>query len=115
MTLLIEDFHLNAIIGVQESEQEHPQPLIVNLEVDYYYSDLNPYLDYMDIMEVVQQQLSTMRYTLLEEALKGVSVQLKQRFPSIAKLTMSIKKPQACQSALVGARMCKNFERSEHD
>ncbi|WP_104689447.1 dihydroneopterin aldolase [Helicobacter felis] len=115
MVLVIQDYKLDAIIGTQQSEQTNTQPLIINLEISYSYKNVNQYLDYMDILEVVQNKFSTTSYTLLEEALEEISMWLKQCFPSITKINMEIKKPQACQRALVGVRMCKNFERSEHD
>ncbi|WP_235853000.1 MULTISPECIES: dihydroneopterin aldolase [Helicobacter] len=114
MTLLIENYRLDAFIGTQQSEQKHPQPLIIHLEVGYRYDNAQTYLDYMDILEVVQNKFATTPYTLLEEALEEISAWLKQCFPSITQITMEIQKPQACQRALVGARVCKIFERSSH-
>ncbi|WP_121021663.1 dihydroneopterin aldolase [Helicobacter vulpis] len=112
MTLLIENYRLDARIGTQQSEQEHPQPLIIDLEVSYHYSGAQAYLDYMDILEVVCDKFATTPYTLLEEALEEIGAHLKQAFPSITQIAMEIKKPQACQRALVGAKMRKIFENS---
>ncbi|MFC3848311.1 dihydroneopterin aldolase [Helicobacter baculiformis] len=110
MTLLVENYRLDAVIGIRQDEQSRPQPLIIDLEIDYHYSHASQYLDYMEILKVVHDKFSAKSYTLLEEALEEISLWLKQCFPSITSMTMGIKKPQACQYALVGARLYKTFE-----
>ncbi|WP_104695690.1 dihydroneopterin aldolase [Helicobacter salomonis] len=110
VTLLIENFCLDAIIGIQESERKQAQPLIIDLEVNYVYGGAGQYLDYMAILEAVQDKLSSTPYALLEEALEGISAWLKRCFPSITEILMSIKKPQVCQRALVGVRIHRTFD-----
>ncbi|BDQ28439.1 dihydroneopterin aldolase [Helicobacter ailurogastricus] len=108
MTLSIQDYQIDAVIGLLEGEQKAPQPLIVDLRVEYTYNPPN-YLDYIDILEVVQNKLATTHYTLLEEALSEITKWLKTCFPAITQIDMSIKKPQACQRALVGASLQVSF------
>ncbi|CRF47576.1 Dihydroneopterin aldolase [Helicobacter heilmannii] len=108
MTLSVQDYQIDAIIGVLESEKKAPQPLIVDLSIEYNYTPQNC-LDYMDILEVVQNKLSTTKYGLLEEALSEITAWLKTCFPIITQITMAIKKPQACQKALVGVSLCVAF------
>lgn len=114
MTLLIENYHLNALIGTMASEQSQAQPILIDLEVDYNYPQAKEegksHLDYMDILEVVQNKFATTQYLLLEDALQEITGWLKQCFPSINQITMCIKKPQACQKALVGARLEVTFK-----
>ncbi|BDQ26442.1 dihydroneopterin aldolase [Helicobacter heilmannii] len=112
MTLSVQDYQIDAIIGVLESEQKTPQPLIVDLSIEYNYTPQNC-LDYMDILEVVQNKLSTTKYGLLEEALSEISTWLKTCFPIITQVYMSIKKPQACQRALVGASLRVCFDENK--
>ncbi|WP_163533047.1 dihydroneopterin aldolase [Helicobacter suis] len=115
MTLHIEDYQLEVIIGTLESEQKNPQPIVVDLCIDYHYTPAKEqkapeYLDYMDVLEVVQNKFSTAHYGLLEEALLEITSWLKQCFPVIYKIDMGIKKPQACQKALVGVSLSVVFE-----
>ncbi|TSA86581.1 dihydroneopterin aldolase [Helicobacter mehlei] len=113
MTLLIENYQLDVLIGTMVSEQTTPQPILINLQVEYNYPHDHKgkdYLDYMDLLEVVQNKFATTQYQLLEQALEEITAWLKICFPAITHIDMEIRKPQACQKALVGARLAKTFE-----
>jgi len=92
MTIHIEDLTFDVIIGLLDFERDKPQRVIVNLQALYDYSD-DAYIDYADIVFLVQETLKEKRYELLENALLGLKNIIHATYPRINTLSIKISKP----------------------
>lgn len=92
MTIHIEDLTFDAIIGLLDFERDRPQRVIINLQASYDYSD-DRFIDYADIVLLIQNELKEKRYTLLENALLGIKEILTATYPDLQSLSLKISKP----------------------
>lgn len=92
MTIHVEDLTFDVIIGLLDYERDKPQRVIINLETSYDYSD-EKFIDYADIVLLIQTELKEKRYMLLEDALLGLKSLLIQTYPQLNNLTLKIAKP----------------------
>ena len=92
MTIHIEDLTFNVIIGLLDFERDKPQRVIINLETNYNYSD-DKFIDYADMVLLIQNKLKEERYKLLENALLGLKEVLYTTYPQLSSLSIKITKP----------------------
>ncbi len=92
MNIHIEDLEFDVIIGLLDFERDRPQRVIIDLEASYAYADKN-FIDYADMVFLIQQELKAKRYKLLEEALLGVKILLYTTYPQLQTLRLKISKP----------------------
>lgn len=100
MTIHIEALTFDVIIGLLDFERERPQQIIVDLETTYDYSDEN-FIDYGDMVFLIQNELKEKRYRLLEDALLGVKAILYSTYPQLKTLSLKIAKPHILASCIV--------------
>ena len=91
MTIHIEALTFETIIGLLDFERERPQKVIVDMKATYHYKET--FLDYANIVDMIQINLKNNRYELLEEALLGIKKELFDTYPHIEKLYLKISKP----------------------
>ncbi|RUM72464.1 MAG: dihydroneopterin aldolase [Sulfurovum sp.] len=101
MTIHIEDLTFDVIIGLLDFERENPQQIIVDLKASYAYSDKN-FIDYADMMLLIQNELKLKRYRLLEDALLGLKSILVTTYPQLETLFLKIMKPNILAPCQVG-------------
>ncbi len=92
MTIHIEALTFDVIIGLLDFERDKPQKVIIDLEASYNYTDAN-FIDYADMVFLIQKELKEKRYKLLEDALLGVKSVLSTTYPQLESLTLKISKP----------------------
>jgi len=92
MQIHIEALTFDVIIGLLDFERERPQSVIVDLELRYTYSAEN-FIDYADMVSLIQSELKEKKYALLEEALLGVKERLYTAYPQMEELKLKISKP----------------------
>jgi len=92
MTIHIEDLTFDVIIGLLDFERDKPQRVIINLEAIYNYSD-DKFIDYADMVLLIQNKLKEERYKLLENALLGLKEVLYTTYPQLNSLSIKIAKP----------------------
>lgn len=92
MTIHIEALTFDVIIGLLDSERDKPQPVIVDLEANYDYSN-DAFIDYANIVILIQNELKQKRYLLLENALIGLKDILFTAYPQLKTLSLKISKP----------------------
>ena len=92
MTIHIEALTFDAIIGLLDFERDRPQTVIVDLTATYDYSD-NAFINYADLVILIQNELKAKRYTLLENALIGLKDVLYTSYPQLQTLSLKISKP----------------------
>jgi dihydroneopterin aldolase len=91
MTIHIEALTFEAIIGLLDFEREKPQRVIIDLKATYHYTD--NFLDYAKMVDIIQQNVKSSRYELLEDALLGIKKELYETYPHIEKLYLKVSKP----------------------
>ncbi len=92
MTIHIEALEFDVIIGLLDFERDRPQRVIIDLEASYDYRD-EYFINYADMVFLIQKELKEKRYKLLEEALLGIKALLCEIYPHIQTLRLKISKP----------------------
>ena len=92
MTIHIEALMLDVIIGLLDFERDRPQRIRIDLEASYLYEN-ESFIDYADMVFLIEKELKEKRYTLLEEALFGIKSILSSSYPHIQTLSLKISKP----------------------
>ncbi|KYJ86353.1 dihydroneopterin aldolase [Sulfurovum riftiae] len=92
MRIHIDALTLEVIIGLLDFEREHTQRVIIDMEADYDYGQ-ESFIDYADIVLLIEKELKEKRYALLEEALLGLQSVIVTAYPQIKMLDLKIAKP----------------------
>jgi len=92
MTIHIDALQFDVIIGLLDFERDRPQRVIIDMEASYDYSNEN-FVNYADMVILIQQNLKEKRYELLEEALLGLKNILFTNYPQLKTLKLKIAKP----------------------
>lgn len=108
MTIHIEDLTFDVIIGLLDFERDKPQRVIINLEASYDYSD-DKFIDYSDMVLLMQNELKEKRYKLLENALIGLKELLYTSYPDLQTLSLKISKPDILADCTVSLSKTWNF------
>ncbi|TNF44701.1 MAG: dihydroneopterin aldolase [Epsilonproteobacteria bacterium] len=108
MTIHIEDLTFDVIIGLLDFERDRPQRVIIDLEASYDYSN-NQFVDYADMVLLIQNELKEKRYELLENALIGLKEILYTTYPQLQTLSLKISKPDILPECTVSLSKTWNF------
>ena len=108
MTIHIENLTFDVIIGLLDFERDRPQCVIINLEATYNYND-NQFINYADIVLLIQNKMKKERYKLLENALLGLKESLHITYPQIDSLFIKISKPDILSGCTVSLSKTWNF------
>jgi dihydroneopterin aldolase len=92
MKILVEALECEVIIGLLDFERERTQRVLVDLELNYNYSS-ETFIDYADLVLLIEKELKEKRYELLEEALFGIKAVICRAYPHILSLTLKVAKP----------------------
>ena len=108
MTIHIDNLSFDTIIGLLDFERDKVQTVIVTLETSYDYND-NQFVNYADIVEMIQQKLQSERYELLENALLGLKEMLVKTYPQLTSLKIKIAKPDIMPNCSVALSKSWDF------
>jgi dihydroneopterin aldolase len=108
MTIHIEDLTFDVIIGLLDFERDRPQRIIINLEASYEYVE-GQFIDYADMVLLIQNKLKEKRYELLEDALIGLKELLSTTYPQLQTLFLKISKPDILPQCTVSLSKTWNF------
>lgn len=108
MTIHIEALTCDVIIGLLDFEREKPQRVIIHLEADYPY-DNEAFIDYADIVLLIEEKLKNERYKLLENALLGLKEVIYTTYPQLRSLHIKIAKPDILHNCSVALSKHWNF------
>jgi len=108
MTIHIEDLTFDVIIGLLDFERDRPQRIIINLEASYEYKE-GQFIDYADMVLLLENELKEKRYELLEEALLGLKELLSTTYPQLQTLFLKISKPDILPQCTVSLSKTWNF------
>ena len=92
MTIHIEELTLSSIIGILDFERVTPQPIVINILIDYYYKN-GQFINYAEVIQLVETLIKTKKYELLEDALNEIKNEIILTYPKIKKLILKISKP----------------------
>ena len=101
MRIHIEDLTFECIIGILDFERDASQKVTANLWAEYDYSTEN-FVNYATISEIIQTQMQTNKYELLETAISEITETITTKYPLITKLYIQINKPDILPNATVG-------------
>ncbi len=108
MTIHIEALKLDVIIGLLDFEREKPQRVIIDLEASYLYEN-GAFIDYADMVFLIEKELKDKHYKLLEEALVGIKERLYTAYPKLQRLMLKISKPNILPQCTVALSHSWNF------
>jgi dihydroneopterin aldolase len=100
MTIHIEELTFNTIIGILEFERITPQKIIINMEIEYLYEN-NHFINYADVIKLIEKQMLEKKYELLETAIDELTKDILLKYPQIQQLTLKIMKPNIMKNAKV--------------
>ncbi len=107
MRIHIEELRFNCIIGLLEVERHTPQEVIVDLELEYDYSD--DFIDYAQLAKLIQIQLQEKKYELIETALEELFPLIQNEYPLTKQLYIKITKPDILPDCRVSVSNVKNY------
>ncbi len=107
MTIHINDLKFECIIGLLDFERITPQEVIINLELEYSYTDI--FINYADVASLIQDNLLEKKYELIETALNELFNLLAKAYPLIKKLHIKITKPDILPNCRVSVSNIKIF------
>ena len=100
MTIHIEELTFNTIIGILDFERVTPQKVIVNVEIEYNYKKAS-FINYAEVIELIQTQLIEKKYELLETAIEELTQKIVEKYSKITQITLKISKPDIINNARV--------------
>jgi len=100
MTIHIEELEIVAILGILDFERIKKQRIIVDTHIDYYYKE-NQFINYAEVISMIETMIISNKYKLLEDALNDISKKILEHYPQIIKLKLKISKPDIIKNARV--------------
>ncbi|WP_456449720.1 dihydroneopterin aldolase [Hydrogenimonas sp.] len=107
MTIRIEALEFEAILGILDVERNEPQRIRIDTEITYRY-DSERFLDYAQVASAIESIVKERKFHLVEETLETLFFLLKEKFPRIETIKITICKPDI----LPNCRVCVEDFRS---
>jgi len=101
MTIHIEALSFDVIIGLLDFERITPQRVVIDIEASYDYRD-GDFINYADVATLVENELKSQKYELLEDALSGLKTIIYKNYPNLQNLYIKIIKPDILTKCRVG-------------
>jgi len=92
MNIHIEDLKFKTIIGLLDFERIKEQEIIINLQASYLYTN-NNFINYADLVSLIEKNIKEEKYILLEDALLGLKNLLYKKYLQLQRLSIKITKP----------------------
>ena len=100
MTIYIETLKISAIIGILDFERITPQDIVVDATIDYCYKN-SDFINYAEVIALIETEIIEKKYELLEDALTDISKLLTNNYSQIKKMYLKISKPSIISNAKV--------------
>ena len=102
MKIAIINLGVRAVIGVLPHERTAPQRLHINASIEYDYDgDERHYVDYAEVVSLIEKGLKEGQYGLIETALEELVAQVMALSTLITSVELSIEKPDIFPHAAV--------------
>ena len=108
MRVEIASLEFYAVIGLLEHERKAPQKLLVDAVFEYDYEE-GRFLDYALAAKLIKEHIKHGRFELIEDALLSLERALKERFPFITFLSLTIRKPHILPDCIPSVTHSKKF------
>lgn len=108
MTIYIEDFTFDTIIGILEEERKTPQKVIINCEITYNYKN-GDFINYALVSDLIEKEMQKNQFELIENALLELSDKIKSSFFHISSIKLKISKPNIVDKCVVSVGLEKNY------
>jgi len=103
----IEDLTFTCIIGILDFERKNTQKVIINVEIEYDFD--NDFINYAEVANLIKKTLINQKFLLIEDALKDLTLQLKNKFSKINTLYLKITKPSILPDCIVSVSNTIHF------
>lgn len=103
MTILIENLTFETIIGILEHERITPQQVRIDCKIEYSYTE-GHFINYAEVAQNIETLMNEEQFELIETALEVLGAALKQKFPLIRELILTIRKPTILSNGTVGVQ-----------
>ena len=100
MTIHIESLEFSTIIGLLDFERITPQKVIIDLELDYNYTNKN-FINYADLATLIKNNIISNKYELLEDALIKVEKEIVKTYKNTERVKIKITKPDILDDCIV--------------
>ncbi len=107
MKIHIEDLTFTCIIGILDFERKNTQKVIINVEIEYDFDD--DFINYAEVANLIKKTLINQKFLLIEDALKDLTLQLKNKFSKINTLYLKITKPSILPDCIVSVSNTIHF------
>lgn len=104
ITLCIENFCFETIIGLLEKERNIPQKVRIDAKITIDY-DKKKLVDYVVLSNTIEKTMKEKEFFTVEEALLFTCKKLKKEFKNIKKINLKILKTDILKNAIVGAKI----------
>lgn len=96
--------HFNCIIGILDFERVEKQKLIVKVK-----AKASEFLDYAKLSKFIKKSYKKEKFYTLEESLEFISLNAKQKFPSLEYIKINSFKPKILKKTKVGVSLEKFY------
>jgi dihydroneopterin aldolase len=107
-TIIIEELKVEAIIGIFDSERLKPQRVFINSLIEYE-RDRDGYINYADVVELIENMLIDGKYELIESALEEIVEALTKKYNNIKNIKLKISKPDILDNCIVGVELFRKI------
>ena len=101
----LHNLRIDCIVGIHPHERENPQPVFLDLEIDYDFAPaaksdaIQDAVDYDEVVKMVTELIQSGRFQLIEAMAEAVAAMLLEKVPVIECVRLEIRKPAAVPSA----------------
>ncbi len=107
MKISIQNLRFETILGILDFERKIPQNIEVECELTYSYEN-GIFLDYSKAVELIESTMKEEKFYLIEDAIERLFEKIKENFPQIKTVKITISKPDI----LPNCRVCVSDFRS---
>lgn len=109
MKIFIENLTFETIIGILETERTTPQKVTIDCIIDYPYTE-GHFINYAEVAQTIETTMQDECFELIETALDVLGNTLKETFPLIQNLILTIRKPDILSNCTAGVQNAYRFD-----
>lgn len=107
-TINIEDLKIEAIIGILPKERKAAQLIIADCVI-VYEKRLDEFINYAEVVTLIEEMLKEQKYALIEDALEEIITALSEKFEQIKTIKLKLSKPQILKNCTVGVELFRKI------
>jgi dihydroneopterin aldolase len=107
-TIYIQELTFDAIVGILEDERQHPQKVIVDVELTYE-KEKEKFINYAEVAALIVSVMQKEKFFLLEEALEVLCEKIETTFHAVSSIRLKLSKPDILENCLVAVEIFKKY------